>query len=267
MDRGEPVFGRERRNYLNDLAELQGTAIQFNGKSIQELIGIRDVRYGIIEKDRNEYAIVLVADSVNYDLLSESGKRSTILGYEQLFKVLSFPVQIIIQAVRQDHRKEIRRFEEEAAKYGEEVKNYVNGIVDYIKNVTWEETRIVKRVYYVISYRYEEAPHYQLKSEDKIARIFQELSTRAIQVKNMLKKAQIKSRVLGSLEAVEVVRRALNRDRTLIAPIEDVEQRSMLSQFITADPESLPQMDELWKQWEDEMLGQGGQPDEKMAAS
>lgn len=233
MDRGEPLFGRKRRQYLMETADKG--SLPFPAESIQALLGIKHIQYGIIEKSKNEYAMILASDSVNYDLLSENGKRGTILGYEQLFKVLSFPVQIVIQAVRQDSRKEIERFRQETADYGLDVHRFVEGVIDYVRTITREESRIVKRVYYIISYAYEPSKNTEIKSEDRMYRVIQELSTRAIQVRSMLKRAQIRSTILPSIEALEVIRRTLNRDRTLAALIDDIEKKEMLSQFVTAN--------------------------------
>lgn len=235
IDRGEPLFGWRRKQYLAETWIDEREGIRFHRQSTQQLLGVKDVKYGIIEKSKNEYAIILATDSVNYDLLSDSGKRATVAGYEQLYKVLSFPLQVIIQAVRQDSRREIQRFREQSSYFGHEVSKYAEGLVQYIRNITWEESRIVKRVYYVISYRYEPSQNAQIRSEDRMYRVIQELNTRALQVRNMLKRAQIKSNVLGSLDAIEVIRRSINRDRTLAALIDDVERKEMLSYFVTSD--------------------------------
>lgn len=187
LDRGEPLFGWRRKQYLAETL-MDNREGGYNKQSTQELIGIKDIKYGIVEKDRNEYAIVLATDYVNYDLLSDQGKKSTLAGYEQLFKVISFPLQITIQAVRQDSRKDILRFRRQSAVYGNGVNQYADGVIRYIQNITWEESRIVKRVYYIIGYRYEPSQNAQIRADDKLYRVIQELNTRAMQVKNMLKR-------------------------------------------------------------------------------
>jgi hypothetical protein len=246
MDRGEPLFGWKRRQYLQE-TEGMPPDWKYPVQSLQALLGLKDIKYGIIEKNKNEYAVVLSTESVNYELLSDAGKFSTLTGYEQLFKVLSFPIQIVIQAVRQDSRKEIERFNKSANEMGESVAHYVEGILNYIREITWEESRIVKRVYYVIPYYYEPSQNAQIRSEDRMYRIMRELSTRAIQVKNLLKRAQIRSSLLGSLEALEVVRRSMNRDRTLAALVDDLEKREMLSQFVTSEEmEKVLEELEIW---------------------
>jgi hypothetical protein len=256
IDRGEPLFGWRRKQYLEETLVNDHTN-PFNHQSIQNLLGIRDIKYGIIEKSKNEYAIILATDSVNYDLLSESGKRATVTGYEQLYKVLSFPLQIVIQAVRQDSRKEIKRFQENAESFGSTVSRFTEGIVQYIRNITWEESRIVKRVYYVITYRYEPSQNAQIRAEDRFYRIIQELNTRAIQVKNMLKRAQVKSYLLGSLDALEVIRRSINRDRTLAALIDDIERKEMLALYVTSDERdrALNELD----LWFEDLEGEGNE--------
>jgi hypothetical protein len=246
IDRGEPLFGWRRKQFLKETSGSDEES-RYHAQSLQHLLGIRDIKYGIIEKAKNEYAVVLATDFVNYDLLSETGKRSTVAGYEQLYKVLSFPIQIVIQAVRQDSRKDIGRFQQNVKPFGQAVVRFTDGIVQYIRNITWDESRIVKRVYYVVTYRYEPSQNAQIRAEDRLYRTMQELNTRAIQVKNMLKRAQVKSYLLGSLDALEVVRRSINRDRTLAALIDDIEKKEMLSHYVTSiDKENAIEDLSLW---------------------
>lgn len=254
MDRGEPLYGRRRKQYLQE-TEDEVPEWKHPTQSLQSLLDIRDIKYGIVEKSKNEYAVVLSTESVNYDLLSDTGKLSTLAGYEQLFKVLSFPIQIVVQAVRQDARQDIERFSKNGEGMGQSAFQYIQGILQYIQEITWDESRIVKRIYYVIPYRYEPSQNAQIKSDDRMYRIMQELSTRAIQVRSLLRRSQIRSSLLGSLDAIEVLRRSMNRDRTLAALIDDVEKKDMLAQFVTSDHmESLLEKLELWHGDEEHVL-------------
>lgn len=234
IDRNEPILGSVKRS--KNLLKAKETDTIRNPQSIHALLDIENVQYGIVQKGRNEYCLVLSTDSVNYDLLTDTGKQSTILGYEQLFKILDFPIQIVIQAVRQDSRNDIKRYREHSHEFGSQVSAFCEGIIEYIEGITLRESRIVKRVYYIISYVYEPSSTTKmLHDEDRMYRVMQEMNTRAIQVKSMLKRAHIQANQLTSLKAIEVIRRTLNRDRTLAARLKDVESQEMLALYVTSD--------------------------------
>lgn len=70
---------------------------------------------------------------------------------------------------------------------------------------------------------------------------------RARTVISMLKRARVEAELLDSLSAMEVMKRALNRDRMLFNPIESVieDGKEKLSAYVTADVTTLPGYDKL----------------------
>ncbi|MED4728331.1 hypothetical protein P9597_09285 [Aneurinibacillus migulanus] len=257
MDNNEPVFGWQRKQFLEEQG-VQPVATNSKRKkrkknknpnvmTLGDLVGIKDIRHGIFEKEKNEYCVIISTDSVNFDLLNESAQSSIILGYQSLFKVIRFPVQLLAQAVRQDLRKEEKRFMGNLEDCNPQTQDYCTTVVRHIKSRSENEFRIALRIYYVISYTYEVSRMAKLTPEQKERKIAQELWMRASTVIKMLKRARLESTLLDSLHAMEVMKRALNRDRMLTHPIENLVEdgREKNFPFITADVTTLPGYEDL----------------------
>lgn len=261
MDRNEPVIGWQRKQHLLEVNQAAGgslSASKNNRKSMEkqekkerqdmkDLIGIEDIHHGIFVKKNNEYCVIVATDSVNYDLLSAKARQATILGYSALFRVIRFPVQILGQAVRQDLRKEEARWNSNLEKCNPQTKDYNSKVIKHIKDKSEKEFRISRKVYYVITYIPIPSKMGALKPEQREEVIRNELYQRAATVVGMLRQCEIYSYLLDSLSAMEVMKRALNRDRMVINPVDDLitHGKEKLSTYITVDVTSMPGFDEL----------------------
>lgn len=253
QDANEPLFGWKRKQYLQEVNG--GVAIDDpyksnkkknkNRESIKELIGVEDVWLGIFEKSKNEFCVILEADSVNFDLLNDVARGSIIIGYQALFRSIRFPIQVLGQAVRQDLRKDEQRFRENLKNVNEFARDYNEKVIQHVKERSEREFRISRRVYYVVPYMYETSKLGQLNAEQRKKKIAQELYGRASIVARVLQRAKIECHLLGSLEAIEVLKRALNRDRMLANPVESIVEDEKITGYITGDPETLPGLDDL----------------------
>ncbi|WP_404359804.1 hypothetical protein LG291_25780 (plasmid) [Cytobacillus firmus] len=257
MDNNEPIAGWKRKQYLkeqleaengySEVADKKSKPEKPSGESLKDLIGLKDIKYGIFEKSKNEYSLIIATDFVNFDLLNASERQSIILGYQSLFRVINFPVQILGQAVRQDLRKEEVRFKENLEAVNPQTREYNERVISHIKSRTINDFRLTRNVFYVVSYIYEPSKMGKLTAAQKERKIAETLYQQAVIVQKMLARAKIESEILDSLEAMEVLKRALNRDRMLVHPIESVVQsgKEKITSFITADPTTLPGFDEL----------------------
>lgn len=269
MDNNEPIFGWQRKQYLEEQGEEAAKKQKekknklslsvfkkenTNEMSLKDLIEVEDIRYGIFEKKRNEYCVIISTDSVNFDLLNESARTSIILGYQSLYKAIKFPIQLIGQAVRQDMRKEEKRFMSNLELCNPQTQEYNKKVIQYIKARSENEFRISRRMYYVIPYIYEVSRMAKLTPEQREKKIMQELWMRASIVMKLLKRARIEATLLDSVLAMEVLKRALNRDRMLANPIENViaEKKEKNFPFISADVTTLPGYEDLINHWEEE---------------
>lgn len=260
MDRNEPVFGWARKQHLQEVNSSSTKSsssktkdkhaekkVKKERQDMKDLIAIDDIRHGIFVKKNNEYCVIVGTDSVNYDLLSAQARQATILGYSSLFRVIRFPVQILGQAVRQDLRKEEARWNSNLEKCNQQTADYNSKVIKYIKDKSEKEFRISRKVYYVITYIPIPSKMGALKPEQREEMIRNELYQRAATVVGMLRQCEIYSYLLDSLSAMEVMKRALNRDRMVINPVDDLvtHGREKLSTYITADVTSMPGFDDI----------------------
>ncbi|MEK5183402.1 hypothetical protein [Paenibacillus sp. FSL P4-0288] len=254
MDRNEPVFGWARKQHLQETGQdgnQTGSKVKANkskndGESVKDLIGIEEIKYGIFYKKNNEYCIVLSTQSVNYDLLSVSARQTIILGYGALFRSVRFPLQCLGQSVAQDMRKEQERFNSNLKKCNAATKLYNESVIDTIKRRSENEFRISRKIYYAISFIPQPSKMGQLSPEQREESIVRELHQRARIVAASLRQANITTEVLDSFFGMEVMKRALNRDRMVANTIDDVIHHEKVSSlFVTADADSLPGLDEL----------------------
>ncbi|MNW55566.1 hypothetical protein IAQ67_14415 [Paenibacillus peoriae] len=251
MDRNEPVFGWARKQHLQENALAHGNAtgspkLKKGSERVIDMLGLENIQAGIFEKKHNEYCVVLEASSVNYDLLSEGARQAIILGYSSLFRVIRFPVQILGQAVTQDLRKEEERFNANLAQCNLQTREYNKSVIQHIKERSQDEFRISRKVYYIVSYVPQTGRMGSLSPKDKAKDIRDELYQRAWTVVQMLRQSDIDSEILDSLGAMELIKRALNRDRMVVNPIQDVIEREKLSSlYVTIDPTTLPGYEEL----------------------
>lgn len=259
MDRNEPAFGWKRKQHLeetNSNASTSATVANSKGEdkklkkerdAMKELIGIEDIKFGIYEQKNNEYCVVIETDSVNFDLLSETARQSIILAYSSLFRVIRFPLQILGQAVRQDLRKEEARWKQNLAKGNKATEKYGEDVIHFVKDQSENIFQISRKVFYVVSFIPQPSKMGALTLEKRNEMIRNELYSRAEVVRGQLRQCQINTNLLDSLKAGEVMKRALNRDRMIMHPIESLitHGKEKLSSYITLDVASIPDLERL----------------------
>lgn len=260
IDRNEPPFGWKRKQFLAEQSEAHGVSIEKNTSSdsnvkkkpkdsedetIRELLELKEIEYGVIHRTKNEYCMVLNSDFVNFDLLKPSEQMSILQGYQQLYSVINFPIQILSQAVRQDFRKDRARFEENLKNLNENTAKYNRDVLEFIESRTMDDFRITLRIFYIVKYIYEPSKMAKLSKEQKEKAIRENLYQRAEIVRRALRRSKVDAEILDSLRALEVLKRSMNRDRTVFHPIEEVAEREKMALYVTMDPTTIPGFEEI----------------------
>lgn len=261
MDRNEPIFGWKRKQYLEeqkngdygassnasktDDKTVKATKEDREYESILDLMELKKIEHCVIERERNEHEVVLSSDFVNFHLLQDRERIAILEGYQQLFNVINFPVQLQAQAVRQDFSKDRLRFEENLRRVNDHAANYNRDVLDHIQTVTEKNFRITLRIYYIVKYIYEPSKLAKLNKAQREKNIIDNIGLRAEIVRRALRRAKVDATVLNSVEAAEVLKRALNRDRIVLHPIEDVQEKEKLSDFVTMDFSTIPDFEKF----------------------
>lgn len=260
IDRNEPPFGWKRKQFLAEQNETNGVSLEKNTRSeidakkkpqdsgeetIRDLLELKEIEYGVIHRTKNEYCMVLNSDFVNFDLLKPSEQMSILQGYQQLYSVINFPIQILSQAVRQDFRKDRARFEENLKNSNENTAKYNKDVLEFIESRTMDDFRITLRIFYIVKYIYEPSKMAKLSKEQKEKAIRENLYQRAEIVRRALRRSKVDAEILDSLRALEVLKRSMNRDRTVFHPIEEVAEREKMALYVTMDPTTIPGFEEI----------------------
>lgn len=264
MDRNEPVFGWKRKQFLeeqengssptsNTERKVDTTHEDKEHESILDLLELKKIEQGVVERERNEHLVVLSSDFVNFHLLQDRERIAILEGYQQLFNVINFPVQLQAQAVRQDFTKDRHRFEQNLSRVNDHAANYNRDVLDHIQTVTEKNFRITLRIYYIVKYIYEPSKMAKLNKAQREKNIIDNIGLRAEIVRRALRRAKVDATILSSVEAAEVLKRALNRDRIVLHPIEDVQEKEKLSAFVTMDFSTIPDFENLVNNLEEAM--------------
>lgn len=263
MDRNEPAFGWKRRQFLAEqrnggptssknrsnqqdmeLSKIQAKEDQ-DHESIMDLLEIKSIENSVITREKNEYIAILSTDFVNFHLLQPSERQAILEGYQQLFSMVTFPFQMLGQAVPQDFSKERLRFEKNLSKVNSHAAEYNRDVLNHIQHVTENDFRITLRFYYIVKYAYEPSKMAKLGPEQREQIILQNVWSRAEIIRSALRRAKVNAHLLSTVEAAEVFKRALNRDRMLLHPMTDVVDKEKLSQYVSIDVTTLPDFDSL----------------------
>lgn len=261
QERNEPIFGWKRRQFLeeqkdgalesskktNNINESKKKKQNKNKneESIRDLLEVKNIEYGIVERDKNQFCLVLGTDYVNFDLLRRSEQQSILAGYQQLFKVINFPIQIFALSIRQDFRKERIRFDNNLRKCNPQTVKYNEDVLKSIEDRTINQFRVSTRIYYIVSYIYEPSKMAKLTKEQKEKAIQANVYQRAETVRRALRRAKVEAHYTNSLEALNVLKQSLNRERMLLHPIEDVALKEKTALYVTLDASSLPDIESL----------------------
>lgn len=202
----------------------------------------------IIQKNGMRYLMVLECQGVNYDLLSEIEKVAVEEGFLQFLNSLRYPVQLYVQSrtvnltgsiqnykkKMQEHKSRLDRLNMEfeqlknnpnakeniMKKYAFEIlkqKNlyeYGQDIVENTQKMNLNKNILTKKYYIIIPYYSEEAITPELDMEEVKNIAFSELYTRAQAIHNTLSMCEVTSKVLNSVDLINLLYVAYNRDES-----------------------------------------------------
>lgn len=220
---------------------------QYNRQSVLSFMEFEKVEDNmIIQKEKKKYLMVVEAQGVNYDLMSGVEKNGVEQGFVQFLNTLRHPIQIYIQTrtvnldgsinnykkrlkkVQENYRKaemdytsrvnsgrydekQIEHFKIEYVKQ-RNLYEYGSDIIKNTEQMSFNKNILTKNYYIIIPYFYEEIESKKYNEEEIKNIAFSELYTKAQAIISSLYVCGIKGKVMDSMELIELLYVAYNRD-------------------------------------------------------
>ena len=165
--------------------------------SSRHQIAIKGVEDSILILPNDEYRVIIETSSINFHLMSEDEQDAVVDIYRAFLNSLSFPVQIV-QKVRaldlDDYLEgfESKRKNETAKIYKQQIGSYIK----YVKSLV-KTNKILSRQFYIVI-------PYHTKSKETIEVAREQLANRLAIVEKGLGNVGIKTRLLNSLELLDL---------------------------------------------------------------
>lgn len=165
--------------------------------SSRHQIAIKGVEDSVLILPNNEYRIIIETSSINFHLMSEDEQDAVVDIYKAFLNSLSFPIQIVQKVRALDLDDYLQSFK--AKKDKETVKVYksqIDGYTKYVKSLVKTNKILSRQFYIVIPY------HAKGKETLEIAR--EQLANRLAIAEKGLGNVGIKTRLLNSLELLDL---------------------------------------------------------------
>ena len=165
--------------------------------SSRHQIAIKGVEDSVLLLPNNEYRIIIETSSINFHLMSEDEQDAVVDIYKAFLNSLSFPIQIVQKVRALDLDDYLQSFEAKKEKETVEVyKNQIDGYTKYVKSLVKTNKILSRQFYIVIPYR--------TKGKETLEIAREQLASRLAIAEKGLGNVGIKTRLLGSLELLDL---------------------------------------------------------------
>lgn len=202
----------------------------------------------IVQKGGKRYVMVIGCQGINYDLMSGIEKNSVEQGFIQFLNTLRYPIQIYVQTRTVNLGKSIdgykerinnikKEYENKQMEYNQMVRSgrytpkeiqeenyeltrqrnlyeYGIDIVNNTERMSLNKNILSKHYYVIISYYPEEGINSNYQKDEIQSLAFSELYTKAQSIINALTVCGINSKILDSVDLMELLYAAYNRDES-----------------------------------------------------
>jgi type IV secretory pathway VirB4 component len=225
-----------------------------NPNSTQNSLLIAEVRDGIVIMQDGSYRAVLIAQSINFDLMSPQEREGVELAYQGFLNSLYFPIQIVLRSRRIDLRNYMNKLEKRRS----DQDNILLGLLmdDYIAYVQYlaESANIMDKQFYVVIPFYPPMREALANKASKLAGgIKKKSEVITISEDEFVKaKTEMKNRVQAALEA-------MNQMGVQAVPLNTQELIELYYQYYNPDTaEAQPLID--YRDLEGELVTKGPVP-------
>jgi hypothetical protein len=189
-------------------------ALQKSSKkaSARSQIDLKSVKDGVLQLPDNHYRMVLQVSSVNFELKSEDEQDAIIDTYESFLNSVGCPLQILIRTREIDMDKYLLDLNERLADETEKI--YRSQLINYdefIRSLVTTNKILTRHFYVIVPYD----GHSKLDFES----VREQLNLRVDIVMKGLSRLGMQSRVLASLEALDLFYSFYNPEQAKVQPL------------------------------------------------
>ena len=160
-------------------------------------INIKGVENNILLLPNHEYRVIIETSSINFKLMSKKEQDSIIDSYETFLNSLSFPIQITQRVRAMDLDDYLASFERKLDKEPEEIyQKQIRSYIAYVRSLV-NTNKIPSRQFYI-------TVPYHAKPKENMNIVRDQLANRLMVVENGLSNIGIESRLLDTLEILDL---------------------------------------------------------------
>jgi hypothetical protein len=165
--------------------------------SSRHQIAIKGVEDSVLLLPNNEYRVIIETSSINFHLMSEDEQDAVVDIYKAFLNSLSFPIQILQKVRALDLDDYLQGFEDKKDTETVDVyKNQIDGYTKYVKSLV-KTNKILSRQFYIVI-------PYHAKGKEGIEVAREQLANRLTIAEKGLGNVGIKTRLLSSLELLDL---------------------------------------------------------------
>ena len=181
--------------------------------SSRRQIRIKEVKDNILILPGSKYRAILEASAINFELKSEDEQDVLIDSFQNFLNSLPCSLQILIRVREVDIDKYLEEFAKRKDQEAEEVyKTQINNYCEFIKDLV-SGNKILSRRFYVV------IPYDEKSGKNDFALVKEQLLLNLDIVIKGLEKMGMKTRVLDSLEILELFYTFYNADQVKSQPL------------------------------------------------
>jgi hypothetical protein len=196
--------------------------------SARRQIDIKGVQDGILLLPNGEYRAAIEASSVNFELKSEDEQDALIETYESFLNSLPCPLQIIIRVRELDMDKylddlDVQLNYETEKIYQDQLENYA----DFVRSLVTDNKILSRRFYVVLPF--------ETKDSDGFEAAKEQLAIRMDIVRKGLMRLGMQTKVLGSLDILDLFHDFYNPAQAKEQPISGRVARLLTSAYVQGE--------------------------------
>lgn len=153
--RGDRVIEsqRSKRTLLGSSTKTAQAKTAANPNSTQNMLEIAEIRDGIVIMNDGSFRGVIMAKSINFDLMSPQEQESVEFAYQGFLNSLGFPVQIVIRTQRIDMQPYIDRLDKIRSEHDNMLlAMLMDDYISYVQQLSSQTNIMDKKFYVVIPY-------------------------------------------------------------------------------------------------------------------